>query len=114
MVHARVHMYSCYLLKSCKSTFETGHKTDSRSSYRNDSNDSKILSGDLRVAENVFFGYGVRAVIPSKTDLNIVNNSAEAKFSNYIAKYSTLLFYKFSAPYILHKERYLRYYIYWF
>ena len=35
---------------------------DSRSSYRNDSNDNKIVKGDRRAAENVFLGYGVQAV----------------------------------------------------
>ena len=40
---------------------------DSRSSYRNDSNDSKIVEGDRRAAENVFLGYGVRAVTLSET-----------------------------------------------
>ena len=33
---------------------------DSRSSYHNDSNDSKIVEGDPRAAENVLLGYGVR------------------------------------------------------
>ena len=37
-------------------------KIDSRSSYRNDSNYCKIVSGDRREAEDVFLGYGVRTV----------------------------------------------------
>ena len=35
---------------------------DPLSSYRSDSNDSKIVSGDQRGAQNLFLGLGVRTV----------------------------------------------------
>ena len=49
-------------VETLKSTFETGYQTDPRSSYCNNSNNSKIVSGNRGAAENVFLEYGVRTV----------------------------------------------------
>ena len=48
---------------------ESWHKVDSRSSYRNDSNYSKIITEDRRGAQNLFLGLGVRTVTPASTKL---------------------------------------------
>ena len=45
-------------------TFESWHKVDPRLSYRNDSNDIKIIAGDRQGAQKIFLGSGVRTVTP--------------------------------------------------
>ena len=68
------YMLGCILLLSVeilKTTFESWHKVDSRSSYRNDSNDSKIVTGDRRGAQNSFLGSGVRTVTRMRSTLRI-------------------------------------------
>ena len=53
---------SCYLSKSWKSTFETWYHKTLPSSYRNDSDDSMNLSGDVRGTESWFLGWAVRTL----------------------------------------------------